>query len=230
MNEENTVYKRLQSVIKRLSSAAERSGRSADDITLVVVTKEASDSDLIEALKTGLVTDVGENRVQNLLNRLDFFNRFRVKVHFIGRLQTNKVKKIIGRTHLIQSLDRENLLKELSERAVKNGVTVDVLIEVNVSKENTKAGVSPETLFDFVEKTLNSQGVNLRGLMMMAPFLPPEECRPYFRKTFKLFDKLKNELKKPDFDILSMGMSNDFEVAIEEGSTMIRIGSAIFRR
>lgn len=229
MHKESAVSKRLNIVIDRLSSAAERSGRSAKDITLVVVTKEASDSDLIEALKTGLVNDIGENRVQNLLKRLEVFNSFGVRVHFIGRLQTNKVKKIISKVHLIQSLDREKLLKELSERAIENGMTVDVLIEVNVSYEETKAGVYPDDLFDFVEKTLDTRGINLRGLMMMAPFLPPEDCRPYFRKTFKLFDKLKNELKKPDFDILSMGMSNDFEVAIEEGSNMVRIGSAIFK-
>lgn len=194
-----------------------------------MVTKEADDETVLEALSTGLVKAVGENRVQSLLRRLEMFKNHGVSVHMIGRLQTNKVRKIIGKVDLIHSLDRESLAAELSKRAAQVNATVDVLIEVNTSGEETKAGVSPDSLIEFAEKVSEMKGINLRGLMMMAPFIPAEECRPYFRKTFELFDKLKNRLGKTDFDILSMGMSNDFEVAIEEGSNMVRIGSLIFK-
>lgn len=220
---------RILLVKERIQKAAVRSGRNPDEISLVVVTKEADDETVLEALSTGLVKAVGENRVQSLLRRLEMFKNHGVSVHMIGRLQTNKVRKIIGKVDLIHSLDRESLAAELSKRAAQVNATVDVLIEVNTSGEETKAGVSPDSLIEFAEKVSEMKGINLRGLMMMAPFIPAEECRPYFRKTFELFDKLKNRLGKTDFDILSMGMSNDFEVAIEEGSNMVRIGSLIFK-
>lgn len=220
---------RILLVKERIQKAAVRSGRNPDEISLVVVTKEADDETVLEALSTGLVKAVGENRVQSLLRRLEMFKNHGVSVHMIGRLQTNKVRKIIGKVDLIHSLDRESLAAELSKRAAQVNATVDVLIEVNTSGEETKAGVSPDSLIEFAEKVSEMKGINLRGLMMMAPFILAEECRPYFRKTFELFDKLKNRLGKTDFDILSMGMSNDFEVAIEEGSNMVRIGSLIFK-
>lgn len=224
-----SIKERISYVLERIEKAAQNSQRRPEEITLVVVTKEASDADLEEALKTGLITDVGENRVQNLLKRLSTFQDFGVKVHLIGRLQTNKVKKIVGKVDLIQSLDREALLYEIQKRSEKEGIVTDVLLEVNISGEPSKAGVLLSEAEGFVEKILECRNVNLRGIMMMAPFIPKEECRPYFRKTFELFDKLKSELGKKDFDILSMGMSNDFEVAIEEGSNMVRIGSLIFK-
>lgn len=220
---------RILLVKERIQKAAVRSGRNPDEISLVVVTKEADDETVLEALSTGLVKAVGENRVQSLLRRLEMFKNHGVSVHMIGRLQTNKVRKIIGKVDLIHSLDRESLAAELSKRAAQVNATVDVLIEVNTSGEETKAGVSPDSLIELAEKVSEMKGINLRGLMMMAPFILAEECRPYFRKTFELFDKLKNRLGKTDFDILSMGMSNDFEVAIEEGSNMVRIGSLIFK-
>jgi pyridoxal phosphate enzyme (YggS family) len=223
------IKERILSVKERIATAAARAGRMPEEIVLVAVTKEAILPDLEEALKTGLLSDVGENRVQQLLDRLQVFRNYGVKVHLIGRLQRNKVKKIAGEVDLIQSLDREAILIELEKRLEIKEKKQDVLIEVNVSGEITKAGIRPEEVFEFASKVFECPHLNLRGLMMMAPFIEPQKCRPYFRKTFELFDKLRKELKKDDFDILSMGMSNDFEVAIEEGSTMVRIGTAIFK-
>lgn len=225
----SSVRSRILRVKERIAEAALRAGRKPEEVVLVAVTKEAGIQALKEALETGLLTDAGENRVQQLLERLPLFRAHGVRVHMIGRLQTNKVKKVAGEVELIHSLDRQSLLLELEKRSASKGIKQDVLIEVNVSGEPTKAGVKPEELFDFALKVIECKHLNLRGIMMMAPYLEPEECRPYFRKTYELFDKLKKELNKADFDTLSMGMSNDFEVAVEEGSTMVRIGSAIFK-
>lgn len=223
------VLQNIEAVKERIARAAEKAGRRPEEVVLVAVTKEATEEQIIEVLKSGAVADVGENRVQSLIQRLPLFEQFGAKVHFIGRLQTNKVKKILGKVVLIHSLDRESLLLEISKRALLAGITVDVLVEINVSSEPTKGGVPFDQAEAFIEKVLQTRDLNLRGIMMMAPFVKPEETRPYFQKTFNLFDKLKSELRKPDFNILSMGMSNDFEVAVEEGSTMVRIGSAIFK-
>lgn len=225
----SSIRSRILRIKERIAKAALRTGRKPEEIVLVAVTKEAGIQALKEALETGLLTDVGENRVQQLLERLPLFREYGVRVHLIGRLQTNKVKKVAGEVELIHSLDRSSLLFELEKRLASKDIRQDVLIEVNVSGEPTKAGVKPEELFDFAFSVIECPHLNLRGLMMMAPYINPEECRPYFRKTYELFDKLKKELNKADFDILSMGMSNDFEVAVEEGSTMVRIGSAIFK-
>lgn len=228
MNREKKISRNLEKVLERIERAAFKSGRKPEEVRLVAVTKEASLKEVEFLIKTGKVLEVGENRVQQLLSRLDFFKSYNLKVHFIGRLQTNKVKKIVGEVELIHSVDRKNLAEEISKRAEANKLVQDVLVEVNVSGEETKTGIGPDELERFIEMIIDLKGINLRGLMMMAPFKPSEECRPYFRQTFKLFDKLKKELAKKDFDTLSMGMSNDFEVAVEEGSNMVRIGTALF--
>jgi hypothetical protein len=222
------ILRNTERVFERIERAAERSGRKPEDIRVVAVTKEASLDEIEVLLGTGRVKEVGENRVQQLVKRIDFFKEKRLTVHFIGRLQTNKVKKIIGEVDLIQSADRLNLAEEISKRASSRSIVQDVLVEVNVSGEESKAGVRSQELAQLIEKILDLPSINIRGIMTMAPFVAAEDTRPFFRQAFELFDKLKEMLGKDDFDILSMGMSNDFEVAIEEGSNIVRIGTAFF--
>lgn len=229
MSGKSRILKNLEVVLERIERAAERAGKKPEEVSLVAVTKEASEEEVRAVLESGLVNKVGENRVQNLLNRIQIFAEYGAEIHLIGRLQTNKVKKIIGVVDLIHSLDRLELLEEISKRSLQCQVVTDVLIEVNASGEETKTGVKPEEVLAFAEKVVNTPGVRLRGLMMMAPFIPAEECRPFFRKTAEVFDKLKSNINLPEINLLSMGMSNDFEVAIEEGANLVRIGSAIFK-
>ncbi len=229
MSGNSRILKNLEVVLERIGRAAERAGRKAEEVSLVAVTKEASEEEVRAVLESGLVSKVGENRVQNLLSRIQIFAEYGAEIHLIGRLQTNKVKKIIGVVDLIHSLDRLELLEEISKRSLQRQVVTDVLIEVNASGEETKTGVKPEEVLAIAEKVINTPGVRLRGLMMMAPFIPAEECRPFFRKTAEVFDKLKSNINLPEINLLSMGMSNDFEVAIEEGANLVRIGSAIFK-
>ncbi len=229
MSGNSRILKNLEVVLERIGRAAERAGRKAEEVSLVAVTKEASEEEVRAVLESGLVSKVGENRVQNLLSRIQIFAEYGAEIHLIGRLQTNKVKKIIGVVDLIHSLDRLELLEEISKRSLQRQVVTDVLIEVNASGEETKTGVKPEEVLAIAEKVINTPGVRLRGLMMMAPFIPAEECRPFFRKTAEVFDKLKSSINLPEINLLSMGMSNDFEVAIEEGANLVRIGSAIFK-
>lgn len=217
----------LNAVREKIAAAAERSGRKPRDITLVAVTKEASPEQIKAVLKAGQL-QVGENRAQDMLGKIELFQRYGAEIHFIGRLQTNKVKKILPYVRLIHSVDRSSLVEEISARAVRLGLTVDVLVQVNTAGEGTKTGLKPAEALDFCRFVASQPGIRLRGLMMIAPYQPAEKVRKYFVQTRELFEKILNELRLPDFDTLSMGMSNDYEVAIEEGSTMVRIGSAIF--
>lgn len=228
MSVDKRIKENAERVFDRIVKAAERAGRKPSDIRVIAVTKGAEIEEIKALLETRRIKEVGENRVQQLLTRLEFFKERQLAVHFIGRLQTNKVKKIVGEVKLIQSVDRLNLAEEISKRALSQGIIQDVLVEVNVSGEESKAGIRPNELKQFIEKIILLPSINVRGIMTMAPFVAPEDTRPIFRQAFKLFDKLKEELNKDDFDILSMGMSNDFEVAIEEGANMLRIGSAFF--
>jgi pyridoxal phosphate enzyme (YggS family) len=173
------------------------------------------------------LTEFGENRVQELLSKYAFFEKDEVNWHQIGRLQTNKVKFIIDKVKLIQSADSARLLEEINKRAAAANLISDILIEINIGEEEQKGGVpvdKTENLLAFAE---NLTSVNVKGLMTVAPFAEnPENVRWVFKRARKLFDDLK---EKYNLEILSMGMTNDYIVAIEEGSTMIRVGSGIFR-
>jgi hypothetical protein len=221
-----SVKENYEKVLNRLRKAAERSGRKLEDIRLICVTKEATVEEVKEAVSVG-VKEIGENRVQELLKKQNALKNPSLIWHFIGVLQTNKVKKVVGNVSLIQSLDRIPLAEEIEKRATQRNILQDVLVEVNISGEETKHGVSPDYLPHFLDELEKFSHLRVRGLMTIAPYIEPSETRPFFRKMRELFEKERK--KRENFNILSMGMSNDFEVAVEEGSNMVRIGSAIFK-
>ena len=194
------------------------------DVTLLCATKTQSVEDINYLISLGC-THIGENRVNELLEKYEGYDKS-AQVHFIGTLQSNKVKYIIDKVSLIHSVDTVSLLEEISKRASKIGKTMDILIEVNSGMEENKGGIMPNDVPDFVSKARTYAGVRVRGLMTMAPRCETkEEYLKYFGITKALFDELFGDDKDA---ILSMGMSESYEYAIEAGATMVRVGSSIF--
>lgn len=222
------IAENLKTVTQRISRSCEKSGRPADAVKLVCVTKEASLSEIEEVLALG-VKDIGENRVQNALVKYKTIGG-RAIWHLIGHLQTNKVRDAVGISSLIHSVDSLRLVEAIDREAKRAGKVQDVLIQVNTSGEESKFGIPQDEVRPFFEKAALYTDISISGLMTMAPEVEdPEEARPCFRKLRELRDELQN-LKLTTYNLqLSMGMSNDFEVAIEEGSTMVRVGRAIFK-
>lgn len=217
------IAENLAEVKGRIAQAARRSGRTPEDVTLVVVTKKVEVSRILEAISAG-ATELGENYVQEAVAKWQAIGSAGVQWHFIGHLQKNKVKQAVKMFDLIQSVDSLPLAQEIGKRALDQGRIMDVLIEVRISGEETKHGVSPEDALAFAQEVAQVEGIKLQGFMGMAPFVVnPEEARPFFARLKQLWDKLPLEQRQ----WLSMGMSHDFEVAIEEGSNMVRIGTAI---
>ncbi|MDH7600541.1 MAG: YggS family pyridoxal phosphate-dependent enzyme [Armatimonadota bacterium] len=213
----------LQSVRERIEAAAHRVGRNPDDIILVAVTKTRSVDEIKEAIAHG-ICHIGENYVQEAEKKFPEIGSS-VRWHMIGHLQRNKAKHAVEIFDVVHSVDSEQLARELGRRAQAANKCVDVLVEVNISGEQTKFGVGPDDALELVETIREISGIRLCGLMGMAPIVEdPEETRPYFAKLKELWDKLPEENRI----YLSMGMTQDFEVAIEEGSNMVRIGTAIF--
>jgi len=222
------IRRNLDAVMERIEMAAQRSGRSAKDIKLVAVTKTVEPERILKIIDEGIL-DLGENRVQELTKKYDIINR-ECNWHLIGHLQTNKVKYIMGKVKLIHSVDRIELVREINKRAQSQGITADVLVQVNVSGEESKFGVPLEEAHELVEQMSILSNLKIRGFMTIAPFAEnPETIRYVFSKLRDFsIDIRKEKLDNSNMDILSMGMSNDFEVAIEEGSNMVRIGTALF--
>lgn len=218
----------IDRVKERIKKAAERSGRSADDIVLIAVTKTVDVERIKAAVNCG-IKDLGENRVQELTAKYPYISDD-VRWHMIGRLQTNKVKYIIDKVSLIHSVDSLKLLKEIDKRSEIANRMMDILIEVNVAGEASKGGVAVEDVIDFVKQSAAFENIRIKGLMTVAPQTDdPEIVRPYFVQMNDLSYKVKKlKLDNVEMKYLSMGMSGDFEVAIEEGSNMVRIGTAIF--
>lgn len=211
-------------VMERITTAAQRAGRKPEDITLLVVSKGQS-PEAIQAVYAQGQRLFGENRVQELLTKKPLLPGD-IQWHLIGHLQTNKVKAILPHITLLHSLDRESLLMEIVKRAAS---PVPCLIEVKVAREETKYGVPPEDLDAFVEKVLGQPAIQLRGLMGMASLTTDTaQVRREFQQLYRLFIRLKARYPEAPIDTLSMGMSGDFEIAIEEGSTLVRVGSAVF--
>lgn len=181
-----------------------------------------------EAVNLGL-TEIGENRVQELAQKYDIIGK-QAEYHMIGHLQTNKVKDIIDKVVLVHSLDRISLAKELNKRAEKQGITIDVLVQVNVADEQSKFGLKLDEVMPFIEKVSVYNNINIKGLMTIAPFVADaEETRWVFKKLRELKEEIKDRnFPRVNMDILSAGMTNDYQVAIEEGSNMIRIGTGLF--
>jgi pyridoxal phosphate enzyme (YggS family) len=221
------VAENVENVRKRIAAACARAGRSPDDITLIAVTKTFSAEHIREALRAG-VNDIGENYVQEFQQKRETLEHENIRWHFIGHLQSNKVKYIIESTYLIHSVDSFRLGEEIAKRAAKCDRHLDILVEVNTTGEQTKSGVQPEVAAGLVKDLQKLSNVTVAGLMTIGPFLPdPEQSRPAFRLLYEVRQKIQDEIgiRLPH---LSMGMTNDFEVAIEEGTTLVRIGTAIF--
>lgn len=224
----NPIAENIQDIQARIAAACQRSGRSPDSVQLIAVTKTIAVDQINLAIEAGM-TILGENRVQEVLHKYESVSPD-VSWHLIGHLQTNKVRQIIDRVTLIHSLDSLHLAKELQKRAEKRGKPVEVLIEVNVGQEVSKFGLSPEEVPAFLETLRDLDFIQVRGLMTVAPFLEdPEDVRIVFRRLKSLFDAIE-ALDIPNVTMvhLSMGMTHDFEVAIEEGATMVRVGTGIF--
>jgi pyridoxal phosphate enzyme (YggS family) len=217
----------LTIVKNRIAAAAARSGRRASDITLVAVSKTVDSDTVRRAYELG-ITDFGENRVQEFNHKIEELPQARW--HLIGRLQTNKVKDVVGRATLIHSLDRWNLAEELNKRGLQQGVEVPCLLQVNIAGEEQKAGVEPDEVESFLESLGQLEALRIEGLMTMAPLLDQgEKARPVFKELYQIKEKAsKNRYNSVNLRYLSMGMSQDYEVAIEEGANIVRVGSAVF--
>lgn len=208
--------------------AAQKVNRSPEDITLIAVSKTYPVSDVEKAAALGC-KDFGENKVQELMGKIEEI-KVPVNWHLIGHLQSNKVKYLVGKTKLIHSVDSMKLIQEIQKQSAKKDVTTDILLEVNVAKEVSKHGIHLEDSIDFVKQLQVFSHVRMQGLMTVAPYVEdPEENRQIFRQLYDLsVDIQKQKFNNISTSILSMGMSNDYQVAIEEGATMIRIGTSIF--
>jgi pyridoxal phosphate enzyme (YggS family) len=226
--EQQKLFDNLEGIRRRISAAAERSGRKPEDVLLVAVSKTVS-ADAIEAALQKKVCHFGENRVQELLEKYDILGE-RCKWHLIGRLQTNKVKYIIDKVQMIHSLDRMELAEEIQKRACAANRIMDCLVQVNISGEETKAGVEPSELIPFLRKVSQFENVRIKGFMTIAPPADnPEDVRWVFRSLKKIAVDMEWErIDNIAVQYLSMGMSHDFETAIEEGANIVRIGSSIF--
>ena len=222
---------RIKEVRESISDACSACGRSADEITLIGVSKVFPWECAAAAYLEGL-TDLGENKVQDLTAKIDILagEGLRPNWHMIGTLQKNKVKYLIGKTHLIHSVNTVELAEEISKRSVCNNVITDILLQVNVSGEESKHGFAPGEMKSVIEQTGALEGIRLHGLMTMAPIQEYDgQARTVFADTYKLFDELTSEVPDPScWNVLSMGMSQDYRYAIMEGATHIRIGTAIF--
>ena len=240
-----TLKERYDAVLRRVEESAARSGRTSDDIIVVAVSKYASMDQVRELIRLGHA-DFGENQVQSLIQRAalvdEFLDRSRahggdradvpesVRWHMVGHLQRNKVKKALQHARLVHSVDSLRLAEEIQSIAMRLDQVVEVLIQVNISGERTKTGIAPAAtrhLLDQVDTMIN---IRPRGLMAMAPLVEdPVDARPWFERARELFDDVRRSGAGGErFEILSMGMSNDFEVAIECGANVVRVGSAIF--
>ncbi|MZP28999.1 YggS family pyridoxal phosphate-dependent enzyme [Heliobacterium undosum] len=218
----------LGRVRQRIREAAMRAGREPESIRLLAVTKTVPVERIQEVVDAG-VDLLGENRVQELLDKHPQV-RGPVRWHMIGTLQTNKVKYIYDKVALIHSLDRLSLAQAIDRQAARLGRPIDCLVEVNVAGEESKHGVDRRELISFIRNVTAFEGIHICGLMTMAPYVDdPEEARPVFRDLYQLSREVDElGLQRVEMRHLSMGMSNDFEVAVEEGATIVRIGSSLF--
>ena len=223
-----TIKDNVNKVRENMAKAALRAGRNPEDITLCAVSKYIEVPKIKEALEAG-VTVLGENKVQELVDKLPQFSED-VNFHMIGQLQTNKVKYIIDKVKLIHSLDRKSLLKTLDKEAKKKNIISDTLIQVNLTSDPNRGGVSIEELPEFVEEVGKYSSVRVRGLMCVAQNVDDENIiREDFRRMRLEFERLKlYNISNVSGEILSMGMSHDYEIAIEEGATLVRVGTRIF--
>lgn len=217
----------FDAVMSKFNKALKVAGKEGKDVILLAATKTVDVDTINYAINKG-IGYVAENRVQELLTKHGKLSC--VHEHFIGHLQTNKVKDVIEKVELIQSVDSYKLVNEISKQAIKHGKVMDILLEVNIGGEDSKWGFKPQDTLDAVKEISLLEGVRICGLMTIPPICECEtEIREYFKKMYKLFIDIKNEkIDNSYMNILSMGMSDDFDIAIEEGANLVRVGTALF--
>ena len=216
-------------ICENIAEAAQSSGRTAEDVILLAATKTVDAPTINHAISLGLKY-IGENRVQELLSKYEEYDLERASLQFIGHLQTNKVRQIVGKVDLIQSVDSVKLANEISRCSSKLGISTDILVEVNIGREENKSGVLPEQLDELLSQLSEIPDIRVRGLMAIPPI-----CE-FAQENCKFFDKMRNifldigskNIDNISMDILSMGMSDDYTEAIKCGATMVRVGSALF--
>ena len=227
MSEEN-LKKNLENVQEKIKAACQRAGRDAAEVTLVAVSKMKPLADIEELITTGQM-EYGENYVQELCDKYEHVSQ-PVHWHMIGHLQRNKVKYIVDKAAMIHSVDSLRLAQTIEQEAAKRGVRVPVLFEVNVAQEETKFGLNTEEVLPLVQAVAEFPHVEIRGLMTIAPYVNnPEDNRGIFRELKKLsVDIAAKNINNVTMSVLSMGMTGDYEVAVQEGATMVRVGTGIF--
>ena len=224
----SNITENLAEVEKKIQAACDRAGRDRSSVTLIAVSKTKPVSDIREAMSFGIKV-FGENKVQELRDKTAEITE-PLHWHMIGHLQNNKVKYLPGMVDMIHSVDNLKLAQEIEKQAAKHDLVMDVLCEVNMAGEDTKFGLPPQECLPFIEQIKDFEHIRIRGLMTIAPYTEdPESNRQYFKGLRELLNKA-NEMKltKEPMDTLSMGMTGDYEVAVEEGATLIRVGTGIF--
>lgn len=214
-------------ITEKINAATQSAGRMPEDIILLAATKSVDVELINHAIDSG-IKYIGENRVQEFLTKFDSLKS--CHRHFIGHLQTNKVKRIVDKVEMIESVDSVKLAKHIGKHCQNIGKTMDILIEVNIGKEESKLGFFPEQLEEAVEEISKIEGVCIRGLMTIPPICEDRsQTRRYFEQMYKLFIDIKGKkIDNSNINLLSMGMSDDFDIAIQEGANIVRIGSALF--
>ncbi len=214
---------------EQIALACQKSGRRRDDVTFLSAVKTVPADIINYAISLGL-DHIGENKVQELLEKYDEYDLENASLQFIGHLQTNKVRQIVGMVSLIQSVDSVKLAQEISKRSQKLGICTDVLVEVNTGREESKSGVMVEEAYEFIDQIREFEGIKVKGLMTIPPICEPNHKNlKYFSMIYNLFIDIRSKkVDNVDMSILSMGMSDDYADAIAEGATMVRIGSALF--
>lgn len=222
------IASRLQEVQTRMEAACRRCQRNPEEVTLIAVSKTKPIGDLLDAYASG-AREFGENKVQEILEKAGELPQD-AHFHMIGHLQRNKVKQVLPHVSLIHSVDSVRLASQIQQEAVKQDRQVDILLEVNMAREESKYGLMPEEVLDAIEIIRTFPNVKIKGLMTIAPYVAdPEENREVFQKLYQLYVDIKmKNIDNVTMQVLSMGMTGDYEVAIEEGATMIRVGTGIF--
>ncbi len=222
------IVENIEHVRENIEKACKKAGRSVDEVTLIAVSKTKPYTDIEEALKSGTL-DYGENKVQEMCEKYEILPK-NIRWHMIGHLQRNKVKYLVGKTELIHSVDSIRLAEQIEKEYAKKGETANILIEVNMAQEESKFGITSQETEELIRKISTFEHIRIKGLMTIAPYTDnPETNRVYFRQMKKLSVDIRDKnIDNVSMDVLSMGMTGDYQVAIEEGSTMVRVGTGIF--
>ena len=224
-----SIKENLRVIQQKMAAACERSGRSISQVRLIGVTKTISPGSIREGVSAGIEI-LGENYVQEAMKKMELLEDLPIAWHFIGHLQSNKARHAAGSFQLIHTVDRLSLARELNKAGQKLDRKISVLLQVNIGDESTKSGVQPDELSGLHKEVSSMEALLVQGLMALPPYgEDPEEVRPFFRQMKELLDRTRDRSQNPeDFKDLSMGMSHDFEAAIEEGATLVRVGTALF--